>query len=97
MLPLNLLWYTAMSVFFQKWPKTAQLNILSLGVTTISMICTHFALSRSDAETSFDDKWILSLVLGTDFLNRFFHKNAKTEKWFFSLEKCIPTLDDVRY
>ena len=36
-LPLNLLCYTAMPVFFQKWPKPAQLNILSLGVTTISV------------------------------------------------------------
>ena len=37
-LPLNLLCYTAVPVFFQKWPKPAQLNILSLGVTTISMV-----------------------------------------------------------
>ena len=37
-LPLNLLCYTAVLVFFQKWPKPAQLNILSLGVTTISIL-----------------------------------------------------------
>ena len=36
--PLNLLCYTAMLVFFQKWPEPAQLNILSLGVTIISMV-----------------------------------------------------------
>ena len=36
-LPLSLLCYTAMLVFFQKWPKPAQLNILSLGVAMISM------------------------------------------------------------
>ena len=36
-LPLNLLCYTAVPVFFQKWPKPAQLNILPRGVTTITM------------------------------------------------------------
>ena len=40
-LSLKLLCYTGVPVFFQKWPKPAQLNILSLGVTTISMITTH--------------------------------------------------------
>ena len=34
---LLILWYTAELVFFQKWPKPAQLNILSPGVTTISI------------------------------------------------------------
>ena len=37
-LPLNLLCYTAMPVFFQKWPKPSQPNFLSLGVTMISMV-----------------------------------------------------------
>ena len=40
MLQLNLSGYTAVLVFFQKWPKPAKLNILSLGVTTISMLTT---------------------------------------------------------
>ena len=47
-LPLNLLCYTAMPVFFQKQPKPAQLNILSLGVTMISMpksLCMLFWIS----------------------------------------------------
>ena len=40
-LPLNLFCYTAMLVFFQKWTKPAQLNILGLGVTMICMAYSH--------------------------------------------------------
>ena len=38
-LPLTLLSYTTMRIFFLKWPKPALQNIISLGVTTISMVC----------------------------------------------------------
>ena len=54
-LPLNLLCYTAVPVFFQKLPKPAQLNILSLGVTTISMRLTDTSLQPWP--TRHYDKW----------------------------------------
>ena len=46
-LSLNLLCYTAVPVFFQKWRKPAQLNILSIGVTAISMFLLYRPLSLS--------------------------------------------------
>ena len=48
MLQLNLSGYTAVPVFFQKWPKPAKLNILSLGVTTISMPPHHSPLAKDE-------------------------------------------------
>ena len=47
-LPLNLLCYTAVPVFFQKRPKSAQPNFLSLGVTTISMVYTESLILKRD-------------------------------------------------
>ena len=37
----------SLRVFFQKWPKPAQPNFLSLGVTTISMFSTYISVWSS--------------------------------------------------
>ena len=49
-----------MLVFFQKWSKPAQLNILSLGVTTISMDMPHEGLTKSKSLSNPQETFILA-------------------------------------